>query len=256
MPWFKVDDNLGFHHKVIAAGNPAMGLWVRAGSVCAQQLTDGFVADHVVAALGTSAQARRLVEVGLWGRVDGGYRFHEWTERQPSRADVEAERAAAAERMRAYRERKRQARGKASSQVSGERSPEPTPNEQGTNDEVREVFGDPDPTRPDRSSYGTTDDAAQGATKKPKRATQRPADFRPSQAHIDLAAERGVDLRAEWAKFCDWCDANGKTYKDWSAALRNWIRNARPTRAAGQPQQQSRVQQHLDLARQLAEGEA
>ena len=25
MPWFRVDDNLGFHHKVIAAGNPANG---------------------------------------------------------------------------------------------------------------------------------------------------------------------------------------------------------------------------------------
>ena len=57
MPWFRVDDNLGFHHKVIAAGNPAMGLWVRAGSVCASQLTDGFVPDHMIASLGVSVGA-------------------------------------------------------------------------------------------------------------------------------------------------------------------------------------------------------
>lgn len=31
MPWFKVDDTLALHGKVVAAGNPAMGLWVRAG---------------------------------------------------------------------------------------------------------------------------------------------------------------------------------------------------------------------------------
>jgi hypothetical protein len=94
---------------------------------------------------------------------------------------------------------------------------------------------------------------ANAGKKQTRRATQRPADFRPSQAHIDLATERGVDLHAEWAKFCDWSDANGKTYKDWPAALRNWIRNARPTMAAAN--QPSRVQQHLALARQLAEAE-
>lgn len=93
---------------------------------------------------------------------------------------------------------------------------------------------------------------AADAEKKPRRATQRPADFRPTQAHIVLAAERGVDLRNEWAKFCDWCDANGKTYKDWSAALRNWIRNARPAPSAGSSQQPSRVQQHLRVAADLA----
>ena len=100
----------------------------------------------------------------------------------------------------------------------------------------------------------TTSSAASAASQKkaPKRATRRPDDFRPSQAHVDLASERGIDLRDEWPKFCDWCDANGKTYKDWPAALRNWIRNARPTQQAGG---QSNVQQHLALARRLAEEE-
>jgi len=98
----------------------------------------------------------------------------------------------------------------------------------------------------------TTSSAASAASQKKKatRATRRPEDFRPSQAHIDLANEQGIDLRAEWAKFCDWCDANGKTYKDWPAALRNWIRNARPSQRPND--QPSNVQQHLDLARRLA----
>ena len=151
MPWFRVDDNLGFHHKVIAAGNPAMGLWVRAGSVCAQQLTDGFVPDHMIASLGTVAQAKKLVDVGLWNRVEGGYTFHEWDERQPRKADVEAERAAAKERMRAAREKKRKAAQEASVQASEPRSEEVRANTDRTSPEVREKFGDPYPTQPDPS---------------------------------------------------------------------------------------------------------
>lgn len=94
MPWFKVDDNLAFHHKAVAAGNAAIGLWVRAGSFCSQQLTDGFVPDHMIASLGTVGQAERLVDVRLWHRVEGGYAFHEWSNdgRQPTRQSVEQRR--------------------------------------------------------------------------------------------------------------------------------------------------------------------
>ncbi|MCW2785218.1 MAG: hypothetical protein JWP74_1735 [Marmoricola sp.] len=148
MPWFKIDDNLGFHHKVIAAGNPAMGLWVRAGSICAQQLTDGFVPDHMVNALGTKAQAAKLIETGLWDAAEGGYRFHGWAERQPSKADVEAERAAAANRMREFRAKKKGTTQNASPQVEAPRAEDVQPNERRTNGEVREMFGNPDPTQP------------------------------------------------------------------------------------------------------------
>lgn len=92
MPWFKVDDTLAVHHKVVAAGNAAMGLWVRAGAWSSQQLTDGFVPDHMISVLGNTAQARRLCEVRLWHRCDGGYLFHEFADRQPSRAQTEARR--------------------------------------------------------------------------------------------------------------------------------------------------------------------
>lgn len=102
----------------------------------------------------------------------------------------------------------------------------------------------------------TASSAASAASQKkaPRRATRRPDDFRPSQAHLDLASERGIDLRAEWPKFCDWCDANGKTYKDWPAALRNWIRNARPVMApVSQQPHQGRASQWLQLAADLGE---
>lgn len=59
-----------------------------------------------------------------------------------------------------------------------------------------------------------------------KRATQLPDDFRPSDKHITLATEIGVDLRREWPKFVDHHRAKGSTMKDWSAALNNWIRRS------------------------------
>lgn len=97
MPWFQVDDRMAYHRKIVAAGNSAVGLWARAGAWCAGELTDGFVPDHMVQAMGTAAQARKLVQVGLWHRVDerGGYQFHEFTEegRNPTKEAVLAERA-------------------------------------------------------------------------------------------------------------------------------------------------------------------
>jgi hypothetical protein len=107
IPWFKVDDNLAFHAKTVAAGNAAMGMWVRAGSWSAQQLNDGLIPDHLIPALGNISQARKLVDAGLWERVPGGYRFWQWEQRNPTREQVEDDRAAAAERMRKAREEKR-----------------------------------------------------------------------------------------------------------------------------------------------------
>ena len=125
MTWFKVDDGLAFHPKAVAAGNAAMGMWVRAGAWSAQQLTDGFVPDHMIGALGKTAQAKALVTAGLWQREDGGYRFWQWQQRNPTRRDVEADREDAKERMRKAREGKRSGNVRAD---NGARSGEHTPN--------------------------------------------------------------------------------------------------------------------------------
>lgn len=107
MVWFKVDDTLAFHAKVVAAGNPAMGLWVRAGAWAAQQLTDGHVPEHMVKSLGTPRQAASLVTAGLWVQAAGGYQFHDWTdgERQPTRQEIESKR-------QAWRDKKKEQRAK------------------------------------------------------------------------------------------------------------------------------------------------
>lgn len=133
MVWFKVDDTLPFHAKVVQAGNAAMGLWVRAGAWSAQQLTDGHIPLHIVSALGNKKQAERLVLVGLWVSLPDGYRFHQWNEdgRQPTRASVEKERGEARERMRKAREEKRlrsgEVRANTERSSAGVRSTRPDP---------------------------------------------------------------------------------------------------------------------------------
>lgn len=193
-----------------------MGLWVRAGAFCAQQLTDGFVPDHMIASLGTPAQAERLVKVRLWLRQEGGFLFHEWSEsgRQPLRADVEAEREAARKRMA---ERRNKRRSDDSVRQNTDR----------TSGEVLEKFGDgsatptrPDPTRPPVPSE---------QVERGKRAARLTDEWTPNDAHRSLAAERGVSIDFELSKFRDWAASNGAAKKDWDATFRNWLRNARPT---------------------------
>lgn len=106
MSWFRVDDGFTDHPKVIAlrAGKHwkgALALWALAGSHCSKHLTDGFVSAAVLSHLGgTTQEADALVAVNLWTRVDGGYQFHEWDERNPTKAKVLAARAADAARKR------------------------------------------------------------------------------------------------------------------------------------------------------------
>lgn len=99
MAWFKVDDQLAFHPKTLAAGNAAMGLWVRAGAWSSAQLTDGHIPTSILPVLGAKkADAERLVAAGLWIKNGDGYVFHQWEERNPRRDAVEEARASRSER--------------------------------------------------------------------------------------------------------------------------------------------------------------
>lgn len=141
MTWFRVDDSFPSHPKVLAIPRGAtrmraVGLWTALGAWCAQQLTDGRFGRHMVAEQGgTPADARQLVEVGLWEVTSDGYAFHDWADWQPTRAQVEADREAARARMRTARNKRRS-------------SPEHTPNFGGSSPEVAVTPTRPDPTRP------------------------------------------------------------------------------------------------------------
>lgn len=81
MPYFPVDDGFYSHPKRFACDDHAIALWVIAGSWCADKLTDGFVPDRMVIALGFGCDAAEQLEAAtLWERDDAraGWRFHEW----------------------------------------------------------------------------------------------------------------------------------------------------------------------------------
>lgn len=107
MPWFYVEDNLAFHPKALDAGNAAIGLWTRAGSWSQATLTEGFIPTGMARQLGTAAEAKKLTATGLWIAKDNGYEFHQWDQRQQTRAQIEATREASRERQRRAREKAR-----------------------------------------------------------------------------------------------------------------------------------------------------
>ena len=105
LPWFKVDDGIWSHPKFAVLSDAAQALWLRGGSYASGHLTDGVLADALVRGVlaGKPRAVAELVEAGLWDRVPGGVRFHDWEEYQPSAESVKRSREQAAERMRNVR---------------------------------------------------------------------------------------------------------------------------------------------------------
>ncbi|MFD4814834.1 hypothetical protein ACFWNS_40490, partial [Streptomyces sp. NPDC058418] len=98
MSWFKIDDGFHCHAKVLAAGTPAVGLYVRCGSWAAQQASDGIVPKAVARMYGTPRMIKALVDADLWHakghecascpELDANsYAIHQFLERNPSRVD-------------------------------------------------------------------------------------------------------------------------------------------------------------------------
>lgn len=84
MGWVRIDDQVPRNAKILRAGPAASWLWVCGIAHCQAQLTDGFIAEEVLPLIGVVGRARairlaaQLVTVGLFERVDGGYRIHDY----------------------------------------------------------------------------------------------------------------------------------------------------------------------------------
>lgn len=109
-PRFQVDPDFYDHPKAIGMSDSATALWVRAGSYSVAKLLDGFVPEDALSLLTTvpGQAANELVERGLWRRVKGGFRFHQWDHRNLTRARVEADRDYDRKRKRKARHLARQ----------------------------------------------------------------------------------------------------------------------------------------------------
>lgn len=106
MPWFRVDDTFAFNEKVIQAEERAPGAvsaWVRMGAHCAAQLTDGRISSAIANAIASKSQLDALLAVRFLLKRESGYEIHEYLKYQPSKAEVEADRERARDRMRVKR---------------------------------------------------------------------------------------------------------------------------------------------------------
>ena len=118
MPWVRLDDNFPDHRKIAELGDyaPVAGwLFICGLAYCNRQLTDGFIPkQHVIrlasfrhlsietagvkglVSMGEDIEADTLAElleaVGLWEDRDTHWYIHDYSDYQPTKAEVEAER--------------------------------------------------------------------------------------------------------------------------------------------------------------------
>ncbi len=222
LAWFKVDDGFHSSRKVLSIPRrtrlAAIGAWALAGAWCADELTDGHVPDYMISEWGfPKSVVDALVDSGLWERERGGLAFRNWAEYQPSKADVDAERAASRDRMRELRAKRKQKKPQDDA-------------------EVGEVFGrtgangsenvrNPDPTRPDPTHI----EVAKATSTRTARGSRITSDWIPSPELIDQMRTEcpGVNLEAEHRVFVDyWIAQPGQkgVKVDWEATWRNWMR--------------------------------
>ncbi|SMY01305.1 hypothetical protein BSP239C_03211 [Brevibacterium sp. 239c] len=268
MAWFKVDDQLAFNAKIVAAGNEAMGLWVRAGSWSAAQLTDGFVPIHMANAMANGMAkecgADALVMAGLWDEVDGGFQFHDWSEFQP---DAETEKAKRKKRSLAGQKGAAARWGsKSDSKPHGKSHGKPMANECDWDAPTR-----PDPTRPINTSSGFAEahpDAAeliewfnaqvtQNGFKKPSDTKANRDAARLLLGRDGISTERAREV-AVWALADEFWRTNIRSFsklRDKFETLEAQMQ--RPQRGSGPATfDQQRIQANNDLFMQIAESTA
>lgn len=197
------------------AGNSAMGLWVRAGSWSSAQLTGGFIPAHMANAMANPmakpSDPDALVTAELWHEVDGGYRFHDWSDFQP---DAEAEKQ---KRKATSEARSKAGKAGAAARWNGKTDGKEMANECDRNG--------PDPSRP----VPTKESA--GSRKRPERPL--PAGWEPNDAHRGFAREKNIFLEGEAERFKLHAQANDRRLRDWDAGFRMWLTKARPQEQTG-----------------------
>jgi hypothetical protein len=150
MGWFKIDDQLFSHPKVLSIDPryrlTAMGIFVLAGSWSSTYLTDGVVPERWLSSIqATKQQAQVLIKAGLWDPHPLGYVFHDWADYNPTRDEVLAKRQV------------RAAAGKIGGQRSGEkRASKAEANASPIVDVCFDHVSTPVPARPDPTTTAPT----------------------------------------------------------------------------------------------------
>ena len=132
MAWVKVDDQFFFKPRARQAGKDGRALFWAGLCYCAANRTDGRVVHEALPFVASMAEveqdiAHLLVNVGLWSKDDEGFEVIDFLKFNPSRAQLEAESAAAAERQARSREKSRRDSHRDTDVTSSAPSPSPSP---------------------------------------------------------------------------------------------------------------------------------
>lgn len=200
MAWVKLDDGFADHPKIAQVG--PIGAWLQVQALCYsnRNLTDGFVPTSVaVGFIGrclpwTNDQAwlDRMVEADLWSATPGGYRIHDYSEYQKTKAQVLSERETTRVRVQKFR-------GNAVSNTAPVPVPVPVPN----------------PVPKKKNS-----EARSRSRRRPDSEVLTP-ELRAFASGLGLTSQA---IEREWAAQGDHEYATPRS--DWRAAFRNWCRRA------------------------------
>ncbi|MGX4733136.1 hypothetical protein [Kitasatospora griseola] len=244
MTWFAVGDTTDDHPKILAAGNAAVGLWVRCGAYASAHLTDGLIPAALAAKNGTATQIAKLLAAGLWHVAghhcgtcpqpgDGEYVMHGYLEANPSRRQVEER------RQRAAAKKRRQRDNEPDSESDPESNPEPAhgehPGQQGASPgDRRGPRACPAPALPSRREGAGVGGGGAGGWGAARR-HPLPDNFAPDTAGLAWAAAEGHverlggpdGLAVVTEAFADWHRGRATLGADWQALWRKWVREQR-----------------------------
>jgi hypothetical protein len=152
MSWIRLTDTFPEDDKVDGLSDRAFRMFVTGLCYSGRNLTDGYLTTKAVTTVAASSGVPKrsistvvseLETVGLWHRYAHGYWTPKYLDYNPPAEQVRADRAKAKSRMRRIRS------GERSGEQEGEQGRDVRAN-------VREKFGDPDPTRPVTPSGSST----------------------------------------------------------------------------------------------------
>jgi hypothetical protein len=225
------------HPKIIGLSDAAFRAIFEATFYSRRMLSDGFLDERVVLKRWGRGVADELssndLERPSWIRVESpkpGWRIHDFEKHHPLKAEIDAKRAGVS-----------RIRSEAGSKGAAKR----------WQSDSKPVANDSTETETETErKTNSSSTKKSGARRKPE--TSLPADWIPKPAHVQLANERGVDGRHEEAQFRAHAEANDRRQRDWDAAFRVWLGNARPQRERRLTPEE-RARQTLALAHDLKE---
>jgi hypothetical protein len=224
--WLKVDDNFASHPKTVDLSWAAKGVWVHYGSWCAAHPQQGgYVPEGLLKKDRVPRKAiEELLASGLWESEEGGVRYHDWDQYQPSAQDAREKKKSRSEAAKLAADARWGKRDGSYAIDATYATHDATHMRSHDANAMRQNA--PDPTRPDpKASLSNESDSAP-----PKRRGSRvPEDFTIT-AELREWAKRETPLVNVDQKLGEWMDywrgvAGATGVKlDWQATWRNGMK--------------------------------